>query len=229
MAKPISIGQRIFQTKKAALEQIKAVRDQYPDGVPLDHEDHCFIRDLLCLHSEALQKIGVGVSHFTVATEGEFGGRNRHFVLHRHDGTRTDFSFQHCLSPGAKERNDRLLALRQAIKEQTWAFRDREFASGRQITCPYEGVTLKPDSCQVDHEAPFTFEALATAWLFSEGITLGDVEITSPRDNQLVARMTAVAQISSWQAFHRTHARLRLLSVKGNLSGARRSLKFTAA
>lgn len=222
MATRIPIGDRTFPSKKSALEEIRAVRDRYPDGVPLTHDDHVFIRDLVSLHTEAEEKIGVGISHFTVATETEFGGRNRHFVLHRHDGTFTDFSFQHCLTPSSKGKNDTLLALRQAIKEQTWAFREREFSSPVQIICPYENVVLTRDTCQIDHEAPRTFDALVNAWLTSQSMRLEAVQITPPADNQLVGQMTNAAQIASWQSFHRTHAKLRLLSVKGNLSGARR-------
>jgi hypothetical protein len=222
MAKRVTIGEQTFPSEKAAREMIRAIRDRYPDGVRLDHDDYLFIRDLLSLHTEAKDKIGIGVSHFTVATEREFGGRNRHFVLHRHDGTSTDFSFEHCLNPSSKDRNDRLLALRQAIKEQTWAFRDREFASGKQIVCPFEGVVLTPGNCQIDHAAPWTFDALVNAWLTAQAITLVDVRITPPADNQLVGQMTNTEQIASWQAFHFANARLRLLSARGNLSGARR-------
>lgn len=222
MAKSITIGDRSFSTKKAALEEIRTVRDRYPDGVRLDHDDYLFIRDLLSLHTEAEDKIGIGVSHFTVATETEFGGRNRHFVLHRHDGTGTDFSFGHCLNPGSKDRNDRLLALRQAIKEQTWTFRDREFSSGGQIVCPYEGVVVTPGNCQIDHEAPWTFDALVASWLSQNGLALDAVQITPPMDNQLVGQMTDRVQVASWQSFHFANARLRLLSARGNLSGARR-------
>ena len=125
MAKNVEIGNRIFPTKVSALAEIRAVRDRYPDGVSLEFADHALLRDLVSLHTEAEEKIGIGISHFTVATETEFGGRNRHFVLHRHDGSYTDFSFVHCLNPKSKDKNDRILALRQAIKEQTWAFRDR--------------------------------------------------------------------------------------------------------
>jgi hypothetical protein len=226
MAKIVTIGDRTFSTKKAALEEIRAVRDRYPDGLRLNHNDYLFIRDLLSLHTEAEEKIGAGVSHFTVATETEFGGRNRHFVLHRHDGTFTDFSFGHCLNPGSKDRNDRLLALRQAIKEQTWAFRDREFSSGKQIVCPFENLILTPDTCQIDHEAPWTFDALVNAWLAAQGNAIQAVQITPPADNQLVGQMTDTAQIVSWRSFHLSNARLRLLSIRGNLSGARRGEKL---
>jgi hypothetical protein len=62
------------------------------------------------------------------------------------------------------------------------------------------------------------------AWLASLRITIESVQITPPADNQLVGRMTDEVQIASWQSFHQSNARLRLLSVKGNLSGARRSV-----
>lgn len=223
MAKPVIIGEESFPTKKAALEHIREVRDTYPDGAVLTHGDELFLRWLLALHTEATEKIGCGISYFTVETEKEFGGKNRHFVLHRHDGSSTDFSFVHCLSPESKGRNDRLMALRQAIKEQTWIFRDRELASGNLLICPYEHVPVTQANCQIDHQAPMTFEALTMSWLDVQGILLGDVEITPPADNQLVAQMTNLQQMASWRTFHAANAKLRLLSIRGNLSGARRN------
>ncbi len=195
------------------------------DGVPFSHEDDQFIRWLLSLHTEATDKFGVGISHFTIATEAEFGGRNRHFVLHRHDESSSDFSFMHCLTPASKGRNDRMLALRQAIKEQTLAFRDQELASGTSLVCPYEQIAITQANCQIDHQSPWTFEALAIAWLAEQHITLEDVQITPSADNQLVAQMTDATQTISWRSFHLANARLRLLSARGNLSGARRGIK----
>jgi hypothetical protein len=223
MAKPVTISDLSFASKKSAFEYIRKIRDSYPDGAVLDHSDDLFIRWLLALHTEATVKIGCGISHFTVATEKEFGGKNRHFVLHRHDGCSSDFSFLHCLSPESKDRNDRLMALRQAIKEQIWSFRDRELISGKVIICPYEQVPITRTNCQIDHQAPRTFEALTINWLVAQGIGLVDVKITPPADNQLVAQMADAKQMASWKSFHAANAELRLLSSRGNLSGARRN------
>lgn len=131
MAKAIKIGDETFLTKKAAEEAIRAVRDRYPDGVALNLDDDRFVRSLLALHPRAAQKFGLGVSHFTVATESEFGGQNRHFVAHRIFDKPTDFSFKHCVDGRSTERNDRLMALRQAIKEQTWGFAIGLWGQGR--------------------------------------------------------------------------------------------------
>jgi hypothetical protein len=221
MAVPVTIGDQNFDSKKAALEAIRGIRDRYPDNVALEVDDDRFVRCLLALHPEADQKIGAGVSHFTVATEAEFGGRNRHFVVHRILGGPTDFSFVHCLHGKSKDRNDRLMALRQAIKEQTWRFRDWTLGNGR-VFCPYEGIELTATNSHIDHAAPDTFESLVLRWLSAAGISIDAVEITPPADNQLVAYMINKDQLASWHEFHKEHAKLRLLSVRGNLSGAKR-------
>lgn len=222
MAKPVEIGERSFPSRKSAEREIRAIRDKYRDGVPLALEDDRFIRDLLSLHTEVFEKEGSGVSFFTVETETVFGGKNRHFMIHREVGPGTDFSFLHCLRPEGSDRNDRMNALRQAIKPQTRAFRDEELDSGREIVCPYESVSLNRENCQVDHDHPWTFGALVFAWLGREGLELSEIIITPPRDNQLVAQMADPRQVDSWTNFHRVTARLRLLSVRGNQSGARR-------
>ena len=53
-------------------------------------------------------------------------------------------------------------------------------------------------------------------------MALDDVQITSPTDHQIVATMTDGAQVAGWCTFHARHARLQLLSPRGNLSGAKR-------
>jgi Protein of unknown function (DUF3223) len=94
MAKPVTIGNRTFDTKGAARKSILAVRDRHPLQAPIDGLDHEFLLDLLNKHPRAVEKIGVGVKHFTV--EKNKGGTHG-FYISRVDGTRDDFSIDNCL------------------------------------------------------------------------------------------------------------------------------------
>ncbi len=220
MAIPISIAGIPFATKKAAKTHISELRDCYQDGVTIAAPDSSFLAELLTLHPESDDKIGIGVSHFTVSTDIVFG-RTRHFVVHRRDGSSTDFSFHACID-GRKDRRDRLEALRRAIEPTILRFRDEQFASGPMI-CPFLSVGLSPSNCHVDHVSPDTFLVLTERWLSTSCLTISDIYITPPQDNQLVAKMTDEAQRAGWVAYHDAHARLRIISPLANLSHAKKS------
>ena len=224
MPKPISVAGYDFPTKGAAKEFIAALRDRYPDGVIIPDPDSAFLTELLTIHPEAPDKIGCGISHFTVATDSVFR-RTRHFVVHRTDGKHTDFSFHSCVD-GRNHRRDRLEAMRRAIESSILRFRDATFAAG-QIVCPFSGAVLAPQTCHIDHSPPMTFLALVERWLTSLGLSIEDVAITPPADNQTVTRMIDRVQMESWVDFHDRHATLRAISPRANLSDAKLHAKTT--
>lgn len=220
MAKPVTIGERRFPSQQAALAFARAIRDRYGDGDKVAPADAAFLEDLLRLHPEADQKIGVGVANFSVQTDPVFG-RTRHFVVHREDGSSTDFSFKSCIE-GSSIRRDALSALREAVADQVTGFKNEAFAGRSEVLCAVRGVPTRFCDAHVDHIPPWTYSALVTEWLQHEGIKLEDVAVTPPADNQHLATMTDARQLHSWQRFHREHARLRIVCSEANLSDVRR-------
>lgn len=217
---PVFIGGLVFPSKGEAKSFFRGIRDRYPDRAEVGQADGDHLRALLSVHPESDSKIGSGIASFSVDTDAEFR-RTRHFVVHRTDGSSTDFSFNACID-GRNPRRDSLEAMRRAVEGQVVAFRDRYFASSPEGVCPLRGVPIRPDSYHVDHAPPGKFITLAFAWLDQLGMALGDVAITPPGDNQIVARMTDEGQMASWARFHQAHASLRMLSPTANLSDANR-------
>lgn len=220
MANAVLIGSLTFESKVAAKTFFRELRDRYPDGSMIGGEEARYLCDLLACHPESESKIGPGIAYFSVATDEEFR-RTRHFVVHRTDGTFSDFSFPACID-GRNPRKDRLEALRRAIDDQIIAFRERCFAQNSALICPLQGVPITRAAYHVDHAPPALFATLAEAWLRERELAWIDVQITPPADNQIVAQMTDPIQRASWTEFHRARAKLRMLSPKGNLSDARR-------
>jgi hypothetical protein len=217
----VTIGDFEFPTKASAKDFFRAIRDRYPrDGEHLSFEDEGIVRDLLGAHPESVSKVGVGIAFITVETETEFN-RTRHFMIHRLDGSCTDFSFHACID-GRNVRNDILGALRRAIADQIVEFRNSFFEAKITMICPLSGNAITSDSYHVDHAPPAKFIALVNNWLEDELLALEDVEITPPADSQIVADMISQRQRSSWAGFHRREASLRMLSPIGNLSHANR-------
>jgi hypothetical protein len=220
MAKPILIGELKFASQKAALDFAREIRDRYEDGAKIAGSDAAFLENLLSLHPEADQKFGKGISHFSVQADSVFG-TTRHFVVHRKDGTATDFSFKSCIE-GSSARRDALSALREAVADQVTGFKNAAFAGKTEVPCAVRGALTTFRDAHVDHIPPRTYAALVAGWLRQEGIGLEDVAVTPPADNQVLTEMTDEDQMASWQRFHRKHAKLRIVCSGANLSDVRR-------
>ena len=94
MRRPLTIGQRSFETRNAAERFVEDLLYSQPLKVALHEPHHSFLRALLAMHPRADEKIGKGIDHFTV----EYSVRGgRCFCLTRIDGTKTDFTFYECV------------------------------------------------------------------------------------------------------------------------------------
>jgi len=216
MAKPVEIGGFAFDTQKEARVFIRAILSTETWGNPLEGQTLEFVLSLLDRHPRASDKIGSGVKHVTVDSD---GNGDRCFYVHRTDGTKCHFSYQKSLAGKDNIRSMVLGALSRAVDEQIRAFRDSELARGPQ-TCPYTKEAITKDNYHVDHPDPTFFE-LHTRWFKETGHTPADIKISDGSENEIGRQMTDPGQKKSWQAFHQVNARLRLLSPLGNLSGAK--------
>lgn len=215
--KPLSIGRVAFATQAEAQEFIREILNSTRWGVPLEGDAHEFVRSLLDRHPRAAEKIGSGVSYFTVNSD---RNGDRCFYIHRLDGGEPQhFSYKKSLLGKDDLRSLVVGALNRAIDEQIWGFRDSELAKGPRI-CEYTGAPITKESYHVDHHNP-TFYELYTQWLSISGLAIADIRISEGSDNEIGRRMTDQVQKESWQQFHRAYARLRLLSPLGNLSAAK--------
>ncbi len=216
----LQIGQRVFPNKKETIKYIQGIQTKYKNGERIDSSDEPFLRDLLNLHPRALEKIGEGISHFSIDPNDFWKGKTRHFKVHRVDGTATDFSFLKCVN-GINSDGEALHAMRTAVVDQILEFRDKQFQAGT-VKCPFTREVLAPNTAHVDHVAPDTFEALVFRWLSQEGLAISTISITPSQDNQVAREMIDHRQRSSWQHFHDMNAHLRLTSKLGNLSHAKK-------
>ena len=91
---------------------------------------------------------------------------------------------------------------------------------GLRLRCPVTGDVIRTSDAHVDHEIPF--EELLRRFLEEEGVKLGDVEVEPPEDEVTMAKLSDAALSKSWQDFHWKNARLRLVSVRANLSVLRK-------
>jgi Protein of unknown function (DUF3223) len=210
--RPIIVGKQEFVTTKAATEWVQQIVDKYPNGESFSDVDTEFFKNLLELHPNCLEKVGVGVRGFIVDQNPIYPNRTV-FVI-REDGSRCDFSWVKCLR-GEQQDKLRRQALRVAVIQQILDFKNKTLASGMQH-CEITGLRLTSDNCAVDHIAPDTFDKIVDEWLVVEGISLEAIGISPSRDLQYNRSMTNPVQLASWLRYHQANAKLRLLSREGH-------------
>ena len=92
-SKPLTIGEKHFETQNAANCFIGELLNSQPLKVTIPDPHHSFLCALISRHPRAVEKIGGGIGHFTIE-HAQHG--TRCFYLTRVDGTRTDFSYFKC-------------------------------------------------------------------------------------------------------------------------------------
>lgn len=218
--RPVSIGSRSFKTTSAAKRAVQEVLRRYRPGQRLSSEDEAFMVDVLKLHEEADEKIGCGVATITVENNRKLGFATNGFYVTRTDGSKTDFSYLNCLSPRT-HREDVLRAFRQAIADQVVMFKLTALSRGG-ATCAITGAPLRGDeSTHVDHDPPFL--SLVTDFLSMEGLTFDSVEVLPTSDMSASVCLRDVRTKRAFCEYHKSMARLRLVTKSANLARKRTS------
>jgi len=217
MAKePMVLAGEQFVSKDAIRKRVKAILDATSVGNTVSSDkDFLLIYALLEWHSRAAVKIGAGVSSFVV----QMGlyGRGRSFVIRRVDGTETDFSYIKCLYRAPHQNLKR--ALRNAVDAQVREVRNETFNGGNTFVCSVTGKATSVHDAHVDHEPPMTFVRLMSDFFAAERIDdLDAVKIGGGRDGELEKWLEDRDLEKRWIAFHRKHARLRVVSSHANCS-----------
>ena len=93
-AKPVTLGHLDFPRKGDADAYLTKMLYRYDLGDKIAPDDAAILKIVLARHPEATQKIGCGISHFSVRSA-DFG--TRCFWVNRTDGSTERFSFRACL------------------------------------------------------------------------------------------------------------------------------------
>lgn len=199
---PYRLADRTFRTKGEAVEYVRAVLRTAPVGEPIVDP---LIHALLDTHPNRAEKIAGGVAAIEIMIN-EYGARC--FGIRRPTRELVAFSFRECFNPSTHIQNAKS-ALRFEIIDQINEFRD-----GRLLVCEITGATLvretgRPDTVEVDHIPPATFNAMAEWWAEHR---MGGWSVVEHHSEAQHRRLTQFDQRESWVNFHRRYAKLRLLS-----------------
>lgn len=104
-AKRVQIGDRLFPSKRKAIEECQRIYKKYPGAhrvlVPVtDKDDEAFLRDLLTYHREASAKMSKDIASFSV---GYNDYQTRSFYIIYEDGSDDDFTFYDCVDGATLE------------------------------------------------------------------------------------------------------------------------------
>lgn len=197
--------------KTKARDRCREIIGDLENGELVKGDDAEFLFWLLERHPRAAEKIGQGVASFSVQSA-QMG--TRCFVVHRVDGSSTDFSFYSCITAPDSTALVRR-AMRRAIADQTNEFKRASAARG-PLVCAVTSQKLSWDDAHVDH-APPVFVALADDWAARVG-GYSAMQIVPAADGQLGRTLVEGAAADAWAEFHRANARLRIVSKVANLS-----------
>lgn len=206
-------GEVNLVNKTQTKNKIRDILYKYPYDMELNTEDAEFMTDIIKMHPKADYKIGSGIECFVIRQNYKYP-TTRNFWIIRTDGSETDFSYLECISPNtklAKFKN----ACRDVVKEYVIDFKCNNLTE--DSVCPITGELLK-DNVHVDHEPPNTFDVIVNNFIKENNIDVNKVKLESYNDGESGDVFSDAILAAYFYAYHEDNAKLRLVSVKANLS-----------
>lgn len=212
-----------FATNKSVEQYAREILYKNDLNSYLQGDDEIFMLEYFkFFHIEWVQKVGCGLQSIRRIAEPNYG-KHRGFEISRKDGTTTDISF--IISKISKRDflKEFKSALRTVIEPQVFQFK-KDFFDHPEASkkCVLTGDPLTFGACHVDHHSP-TFDQLAQDFIEYKCLKILDFErvVAPPADNQTFYELMDEDIAREFYHFHETRARLRVLSVSGNLSLAK--------
>ncbi len=204
------IGQREYRTKAAAGDAVRAVLHKHPVGTALSGDEFDLVRDLLDMHHEAEQKIGVGVASIRVAPP--FMGPHPGFEVVRTDGSVIDFSYRSCLqTPSLRSQVHNVM--RVEIDDLTTAYFESRLAQETFVS-DLSGVPLRTNDTAVSYFQGPSFAQIADG--FGAAETGWEAIKLTPSTAHGLGRFVDRNQSERWRTYWAARARLGLLTKSEN-------------
>lgn len=180
-------------TKKEMTERCRKILHGKPEVIG---DDFGFMMQILSRHTEADKKIGCGITRMWSAPNPVYT-HTRNFWIERCDGSTTDFSYTHCITP----RDEFKSACRNAIHPQIKAFR--------------EANNMGRDR-HADHH-PESFDSILNRFVEEHG----KCRVIPTSDNKIGCFLADKDYEKKWCDFHERKAVLRDIPWRDNLTKKR--------
>lgn len=175
-------------------------------GYILNDIEYGIIRMLLDNHTEAKQKIGVGVQSIFVG-KGLYGSHC--FWIKRKDGTETEFSYRSCLNPPTQVSQFKK-ACREAAQKDIDAYLDSK-GDGVHFTCELSGAELIRKDCHVNHFGEYKFSDIVNMFIKEYEISVDSVKFNETMNGCMHTIFEDKELGVKFYEFHKKYARLRVI------------------
>ena len=187
--------------------------------------EHTTLYELLKNHPKANEKIGAGVDYFFVQ-QSKWKRNQYNFMIHRIDGSSTDFSFIKCFHPERKiSKNENWTAIfRNAVKDQIDSFRISAFdavGNKNKFVCSQTNLKFKKIYAHVDHAYPLTFDSIMLEFIKVNKLDLSEIKLSNDLGTSEVKKILDDNIIKTFSDFHKNRSVLRIVCNSANLQAKR--------
>lgn len=215
----IKAGGKNFKAKTTLQAYCKYVLNNAKLNTLLEGEWEAVLIDVLKMHACYDGKTK-GQSYKIGVRTCNINPRNRQFFILREDGSDTDFSYYKAISESKTNMARIKEILRASIKDQTVAYKMEYFIKNEDsrgfVLCEETGLKLKMKDSHIDHY-PKQFDEIVQEWADKYNVVSEDVKLIPPGDNATVWGMADNKLLLSFQEYHLSQARYRIVLNKVNL------------
>ena len=215
MKKWKKIGRLNFKYKKDAIAYYKNILNSYTFKELLNESDFNDVVNLLKIHPNAQEKIGIGIKEIIVD---ETRYKTKCFNAIRLDSSSEIFSYIKCingdLSPLAKFSKTCRDVIADDLRLVKLSFFKKNSKKGR-VKCQETGVLSFWEELNVDHRQPNTFSVIVDRFIELHKIDLSAVEYIETIDNVYLFKDNDLAE--KFRQYHKEKANLRLVRKDNNL------------
>lgn len=217
MAK-ITLGGIIFANQEDAKGYLNKKMASYEIDMPIPDAEIPLWFEVLQKHEWFDEYVTHGIHSFA-ATRSEQRPNLRNMVVVNDQGEQKPFSYYKYLSRGPLSKLAKVkAALRTEVGQQITDYKAKVFAGGATVLSAISGKPLAERRCHIHHNGK-PFLQIVDEFLLSNKHRWNDMVTESAGDTgyRLCDRVVAV----DWTDFHRTHARLEVVSPKENLQAGK--------
>lgn len=210
----LKIMNKVFNTKKEALEYYKNILNSYDYDEELHYSDFEDIKNLY-LYDKKLKDIEV--KKILVKKHTKYS--NKCFYIFMPDSTSEIFSYRIAINGALTSLQMFRSACREAIYPRLRKTKISIFKN-RPVECALSSKELEWEEAHIDHKAPLTFSVIVKAFIVANNIVLDKIDFKE--DNGVVTFKDSQIAIN-FDEFHKNMAVLRVISKKENLKQSSRA------
>jgi len=221
--KEIRIGEKIYKTKKSALDHYKSILNKYELNTDVDDSDFGDIIDLINYspneadipENQNNELEDLIINNVYVDSHPVHKGTKCFYV----EFGEVVWLFSYILSINGDMSDEKkfYIACRNSIQNYVNDFKRKIFKE-ENVKCAITGKYLKFEECHIDHKPPMTFSVIVQTFVKANNIEIYDEEIGYIDQ---IWQFKNIDTKNKFINYHNNLAVLRIISVEENLKGSK--------